>query len=110
MGCLIFEREKVWSLWRTYSRTEKFYKEFADSLNVADKVYLTEIDCNREKPEDYGNVTSKVIFDLLNNKEMISEGNVDSLLKHKNAVICFMSCASIAHLKEEYKNKYNSLE
>lgn len=87
----------------TYSRTEKFYKEFADSLNIADKVYLTEIDCNREKKEDYGNVTSKVIFDLLNNGEMISEENVESLKKHNNAVICFMSCASIAHLKDEYK-------
>ena len=91
----------------TYSRTEKFYKEFADSLNIADKVYLTEIDCNREKSEDYGNVTSKVIFDLLNNGEMIDDEHIDSLLKHKNAVICFMSCASIAHLKDNYKEKYS---
>ena len=92
----------------TYSRTQKFYKEFADALNIADKVYLTEIDCNREKSEEYGNVTSKVIFDLLNNGEMIEEGHIDSLLKHKNAVICFMSCASIAHLKEEYIKKINN--
>ncbi len=92
----------------TYSRTQKFYKEFADSLNIADKVYLTEIDCNREKSEDYGGVTSKVIFDLLKNGEMISEENIDSLLKHDNAVICFMSCASIAHLKEKYKEKYSN--
>ena len=94
----------------TYSRTEKFYKEFADSLNIADKVYLTEIDCNREKQEDYGGVTSKVILDLLNNGEMIEEKNIDNLLKHKNAVICFMSCASISHLKDEYKNKYDIME
>lgn len=92
----------------TYSRTEKFYKEFADSLNIADKVYLTEIDCNREKPEEYGNVTSKAIFDLLNNGEMIDDDHIDSLLKHKNAVICFMSCASIAHLKDNYKEKYSN--
>ena len=91
----------------TYSRTQKFYKEFADALNIADKVYLTEIDCNREKSEDYGNVTSKVIFDLLKNGEMISEGHIDSLVKHKNAAVCFMSCASIAHLKEEYIEKIN---
>ena len=93
----------------TYSRTEKFYKEFAEALNIADKVYLTEIDCNREKSEDYGNVTSKVIFDLLNNGEMISDDNIDPLLKHRNAVLCFMSCASIAHLKDNYKNKYNNI-
>lgn len=92
----------------TYSRTQKFYKEFADALNIADKVYLTEIDCNREKKEEYGNVTSKVIFDLLNNGEMINENETDKLLKHKNAVICFMSCASIAHLKDDYINKLNN--
>lgn len=90
----------------TYSRTRDFYKEFADSLNIADKVYLTEIDCNREKPSDYDNVSSKIILDLLNNGEMVSENDVSNLIKHKNAVICFMSCASISHLKEEYKNKY----
>jgi hypothetical protein len=39
---------------------------------------------------------------------MISEENIDSLLKHDNAVICFMSCASIAHLKEKYKEKYSN--
>ncbi len=92
----------------TYSRTEKFYKEFADALNVADKVYLTEIDCNREKKEDYGNVTSKVIFDLLKNGEMISEEEADKLLKHDNAVLCFMSCASIEHLKQNYKSKLDN--
>ena len=47
----------------TYSRTAKFYKEFADSLNIADKAYITEIDCNRERKEDYDNVSSKVILD-----------------------------------------------
>lgn len=92
----------------TYSRTEKFYKEFAESLNIADKVYLTEIDCNREKPEDYSNVTSKVIFDLLNDGEMINDESVEKLLKHNDAVICFMSCASIAHMKENYKNLLNN--
>lgn len=89
----------------TYSRTEKFYKEFADALNIADKVYLTEIECNREKKEDYGNVTSKVIFDLLNNGEMISDEELGTLPQEENAVVCMMSCASISHLKENYKNK-----
>jgi len=87
----------------TYSRTEKFYNEFAEALNIADKVYLTEIDCNRENPEDYSNVTSKVIFDLLNNGEMIDDDSVSKLLNHREPVVCFMSCASIAHMKENYK-------
>jgi len=64
---------------------------------------LTEIDCNRENPEDYSNVTSKVIFDLLNNGEMIDDDSVSKLLNHREPVVCFMSCASIAHMKENYK-------
>lgn len=87
----------------TYSRTREFPKEFAEAMNVADYQYLTEIDCNREKPEDYGNVTSKIIFDGLNNGEMIDEDSVEKLLKHKNACVCFMSCASIAHIKDKYE-------
>ncbi len=87
----------------TYSRTAKFYKEFADSLNIADKAYITEIDCNRERKEDYDNVSSKVILDLLKNGEMISDSSVMKLLQHKKSVICFMSCASISHMKDSYK-------
>ena len=92
----------------TYSRTEKFYKEFAESLNIADKVYLTEIDCNRERPEDYSNVTSSVILELLGNGEMIDDNSVDKLLVHDNSVVCFMSCASIAHMKDNYKMALNN--
>ena len=87
----------------TYSRTAKFYKEFADSLNIADKTYITEIDCNREKKEDYNNISSKIILDLLKNGEMIGDSSVMKLLQHKKAVICFMSCASISHMKDSYK-------
>ena len=93
----------------TYSRTAAFSQEFADCLNVADKVYLTEIECNRENPLDYPNVSSKIIFDHLKNGEMISEEEVNKLLQHKNAVICMMSCASIAHIKENYKTLLNKI-
>lgn len=87
----------------TYSRTGAFPKEFASALNIADKAYLTEIDCNREKASDYPGISSKIILDQLRNGEMIDETSIDKLLKHKNAIVCFMSCASISHLKEIYE-------
>lgn len=87
----------------TYSRTAAFPKEFADAMNVADKQYLTEIDCNREKQEDYPGITSNIILKDLTNGEMISEDTVSKLLAHKNAVICFMSCADISHIKDGYE-------
>lgn len=88
----------------TYSRTEAFTKEFAESLKLADKVYMTEIDCNREKQEDYPEVCSKQVLDLIPKGELISEDTIDCLLEYKNAVICFMSCASISHLKDKYES------
>lgn len=85
----------------TYSRTKDFYENFAKCLNKADKCYLTEIDCNREKQSEYPGVSSKLIFDLLDNGEMISDDTIDKLLEFKNEVIAFMSCASIEHMKEK---------
>lgn len=87
----------------TYSRTEAFEKEFAEVLNIADKVYMTEIDCNRERQEDYPGVCSSRVLEHTKNGEIISEDTIDKLLEYKDNVICFMSCASIQHLKENYE-------
>lgn len=89
----------------TYSRTKDFYKEFAEAMNIADYQFLTEIDCNRETQEEYPNVSSKLIFDNLKRGKMIDENNIDKLLDFNNAVIVFMSCASVSHLIENYKLK-----
>ncbi len=87
----------------TYSRTEAFTKEFAEALQLADKVYMTEIDSNREKQEDYPNVNSKMVLDKIPNGELIDESSMEKLLAYQNAVVCFMSCASISHLKDNYE-------
>lgn len=87
----------------TYSRTEAFTKEFAEVLKIADKAYMTEIDCNREKSTDYPGVCSQIVLDNIPNGEIISEDTIEKLLAYNDAVICFMSCASISHLKERYE-------
>lgn len=88
----------------TYSRTEAFTKKFAEALKIADKAYMTEIDCNRERAEDYPGVCSQLVLDLIPNGEIIEEDTVEKLLAYKNAVVCFMSCASISHLKDNYES------
>ena len=101
---LKYPNKKIIALFKpnTYSRTEAFTKEFAEALSKADKVYMTEIDCNRERQEDYPGVTSSCVLDLIPNGEIISEESISKLLEYKDNVICFMSCASISHLKEEF--------
>lgn len=88
----------------TYSRTKDFKEEFIDAFNIADKTYLTEIDCNRERQEDYPGITSHIIVDNLKNGEMISLDTIDKLKEEKNSVVCFMSCAYVDKLIDSFKN------
>lgn len=87
----------------TYSRTKDFKEAFISSLKLADKVYLTEIDSNREKQSDYPGITSHLITDNIENAEIISEDTISKLEKEKNSVVCFLSCAYVDHLIEGFK-------
>ena len=86
-----------------YSRTKDFTEEFVNSLSTADKVYLTEIDSNREKQSDYPGVTSHLILDRISGGEIISEETIDKLKDEKDSVVCFMSCAYVNHLIDGFK-------
>ena len=88
----------------TYSRTEKLYPDFIKALEVADKAYVTDVYCDREKQEEYPNINSHLIRDELQNSERITDDEPEKLLVHKNAVICFMSCKDIYTLKNKYEN------
>lgn len=94
----------------TYSRTKDFAMEFVDALNIADKVFLTEIDCNREKKEDYPGINSNIITDKIPDGEIIDEENPIVLNQYKGEVICFMGCAPVAHLIEKTINILNDNE
>mgnify|MGYP001861106580 FL=1 len=88
----------------TYSRTKDFKNEFVEAFNIADKTYLTEIDCNRESQEDYPGITSHIIVDNLKNGDMISIDTIDKLKDEKDSVVCFMSCAYVDNLIDSFKN------
>ncbi len=87
----------------TYSRTKDFTDDFVNALTIADKVYLTEIDSNREKQSDYPGVTSNLILDRIDGGEIISEETVNKLEKEKGSIVCFMSCAYVNHLIDGFK-------
>ena len=87
----------------TYSRTVDFTDEFVDAFNIADAAYLTEIDCNRERQEDYPGVTSHLIIDKLNKGDIISVETMDKLKDEKNSVVCFMGCAYVDKLIDAFK-------
>ena len=86
----------------TLSRTKEMAQEFADALNLADKAYVMDVGVDREEV-GYDDVTCQVIIDKLNNGEYINLDMVDKLLKHKNAVMIFMSSKDIYILQNKYE-------
>lgn len=87
----------------TYSRTKDFTQEFVEAFQIADKTYLTEIDCNREKQEDYPGITSSLITEQLEGGEIISVDTMDKLSSEKDSVVCFMGCAYVDSLIDAFK-------
>ena len=87
----------------TYSRTEALFDDFVKSLSLYDKVYITDIKCDREKPEDYPNINSDKLIEEIPNAEKISLETIDKLKDSNDSVICFMSCANISPLVEKTK-------
>lgn len=87
----------------TYSRTKDLMNDFIDSLKLAHKTYLFEIECDRERAEDFPGVSSKTIVDNIKNAELIDKDNIDKLLKHDNSVIIFMSCADIKKYEDIFE-------
>ena len=87
----------------TYSRTEALMDEFVEVLKDADKAYIMDIHCDREREEDYPNVSSDNLIKQIPNSDKVSLETVDKLLTHKNSVMCFMSCTNIYVILDKYK-------
>lgn len=90
----------------TYSRTKDFTDEFVKALSIADHVFLTEIESNREKKEDYVGVSSSMITEKLANGSIIDENSLDIIKNYKDNVICVMSCADVSHLIQNLKEVF----
>ena len=91
----LYRDKKVTALFQPhlYSRTADFYREFAESLSLFDKVILVDIYPAREKPMP--GVTSKLIFDCLDEnveKMMCSRADVLKVIEEeKNNVEVLVS-------------------
>lgn len=82
----VFEGRKITTVFQPhlYSRTNDFYREFAEALSLADEVYLTEIYPARELP--IPGVTSQLIYDAMSDgvkKQLVEKDNVLELVKQE---------------------------
>ena len=111
----LYRDKKVTALFQPhlYSRTADFYKEFAQSLSLFDKVILVDIYPAREEP--IPGVTSKLIYDCLDasiEKSMCSRKDVvECIEKEKNNIEVLVSLGAgdieneIPKMKEILENR-----
>lgn len=84
----------------TFTRTIALIDEFAESLNLADAVYLAEI-YGSARENDHGDVKISDLSEKIEKPaQVITVDNVSPLLDHENAVYVFMGAGDIQ--KYEY--------
>ncbi len=93
----------------TYSRIEAFKEDFINSLKKADKAYVMPIYSDRESQKDYPNISSNLLIESVENAEEITLSKVEKLLKHDEAVYCFMSCTNIYIIVDKFKEKLKKM-
>ncbi|MDJ1111574.1 MULTISPECIES: UDP-N-acetylmuramate--L-alanine ligase [Macrococcus] len=86
----------------TFSRTSAFLEDFANSLKLADKVYLCDIFGSAR--EDSGELTIGDLQILIPGAELINESNVNLLKQYKDAVVIFMGAGDIQKIQVAYEN------
>ncbi len=88
----------------TYSRTQAFLNEFAESLNKADRVYLCDIFGSIREHE--GSLTIQDLIDRIPGAQLIGEDNVNILKSLDGAVILFMGAGDIQKIERAYLDNH----
>ncbi|MFX3673160.1 MAG: UDP-N-acetylmuramate--L-alanine ligase [Paenisporosarcina sp.] len=89
----------------TFTRTRTFLKEFAESLDGADSVYLCDIFGSAR--ENVGDLTIQDLCDLIENCSLLTTEEIEVLLKHENAVYLFMGAGDVQKFQEAFEHKIN---
>lgn len=90
----------------TYTRTQTFLQEFAESLQQADQVYLCDIFGSAR--EHQGQLS---IYDLqakIPHARLITEDDTSVLKQHAHAVLVFMGAGDIQKFQEAYEQTVHS--
>ncbi|WP_259347123.1 glutamate ligase domain-containing protein, partial [Niallia taxi] len=85
----------------TFSRTQTFLNEFADSLNLADSAYLCEIFGSAR--ENHGKLSIEDLAEKVPGSKIISEESIEALKAHEKAVILFMGAGDVQKFQDAYE-------
>lgn len=87
----------------TFTRTQTFLDDFAESLNQADKVYLCEIFGSAR--ENHGKLSIEDLQAKIDDATILLEENTAELRNHENSVIIFMGAGDIQKFQEAYEKQ-----
>ncbi|KKI91645.1 UDP-N-acetylmuramate--alanine ligase [Bacillus sp. SA1-12] len=85
----------------TFTRTQSFLDEFAESLQKADYIYLCDIFGSAR--ENVGKLTINNLIEKIENSHLINEDDTSVLKAHKRAVLVFMGAGDIQKYQEAYE-------
>ncbi|WP_164668333.1 UDP-N-acetylmuramate--L-alanine ligase [Virgibacillus doumboii] len=91
----------------TFTRTKAFLQEFADSLNLADNVYLCDIFGSAR--EDSGNLTIHDLQKLVDSSSILELSETEVLLEDSDSVLIFMGAGDIQKFQEAYEEHIASI-
>ncbi|MDG5787037.1 UDP-N-acetylmuramate--L-alanine ligase [Evansella sp. AB-P1] len=86
----------------TFTRTETFLDEFAESLKTADRVYLCDIFSSAR--EHSGDLTINDLVEKVPGAELIQEETIEKLLQHQDSVLLFMGAGDVQKFQVAYEN------
>ncbi len=85
----------------TFTRTQTFLSEFAESLNMADHVFLCEIFGSAR--ENQGKLTIGDLQEKIPGGKLLSEEDTSVLKQFQNSVILFMGAGDIPKFQKAYE-------
>ncbi|MGM9951590.1 MAG: UDP-N-acetylmuramate--L-alanine ligase [Lysinibacillus sp.] len=85
----------------TFSRTQAFLQNFADSLSEADAVYLCDIFGSAR--ERAGELTINDLADLIEGSAILEVDAIDVLQAHKDAVFLFMGAGDVHKFQDAFE-------
>lgn len=86
----------------TFTRTETFLNEFADSLQMANTVYLCDIFSSAR--EQKGNLTIEDLQEKIPSSQLITEKGINRLSRHPSSVLLFMGAGDVQKFQKAYEN------
>ena len=104
-----YKDKKIIAIFKSnvYSRFVNFKDQYIEAFNEADYTYLTKVESNRERYEDYVGYDSNIITDVCSNCSLLNEKDMSVLKEYKDVCFVVMSCADVANIIDVLK-EYNN--